>query len=659
MLRKFEFRRKPFLAFIHDLLMSGLALIAATWLRVGTFDHPAFDSLLTLGLPVFVSITAGCFLLFGMYRGIWSYASMNDLVAITKAASASILAFTLFMFLLNRLEDIPRSTPVISWFVLMALIGGPRFIYRLTRDRRIRTASWTRSGGGTPVLLVGAGNGAELFVRAVRNDPASTYDVIGAIDDKGSRVGRAIHGIPIIGTTKDLDSVLRMLERRKRRPSRIVLTKTAERLDGELVRQTLKCADAHGIGVFRLPQITSLTDSVHTSALHLRPIAIEDLLGRAQTNLDRAPIRELVQGERVAVTGAGGTIGREITRQIAALAPDRMLLIDHCEFNLYDLNLEIRARFSDVKTQLVLADVRDSEKIKRLFAEERPGLVFHAAALKHVPIVEDNPHEGVLTNVCGTRNVADAAREAAAKAMVLISTDKAVKPVNVMGASKRMAETYCQALDLDGAMGQAGGPATRFVTVRFGNVLGSTGSVIPLFQRQLAAGGPLTVTHPDVERFFMTIREAVELVLRATAQGVASEGRGEIHVLDMGKPVKIADLARELITLSGLRPDVDIKVEYIGLRPGEKLTEVLFDDDEDRVECGVDGIQVATPRPIDTAILRRTIEQLESAARAGQLATVVRLIETIVPTFRHEADGDLDESPRAAVTGASTMETAG
>ncbi len=629
--------------------MSAIALLLATWLRLGGMDNPAFDTALTIGWPIFAVISAACFLVSGMYRGIWSYASLIDLVAIAKSTFAAILVFTLFMFLLNRLEDIPRSVPIITWFVLLALIGGPRFLYRLVRDRRLSILLSSKADRGARVLLVGAGDGAELFVRAVRNDRKSTFIVNGAIDDKGTRVGRTIHGVPILGTLEDLDRVLESMERRNQRPMRIVLTKTDERLDAALVNRVLNSADAYGIAVFRLPQITSLTDSVNTEALKLRPIAIEDLVGRPKTNLDRGPIRELIAGSRIVVTGAGGTIGREIARQIAALGPARLLLLDNSEYNLYELDLEFAARFAGLNSRTVLADVRERQTIERLLAAERPDFVFHAAALKHVPIVEHNPHEGVLTNVCGTRNVADAAVLAGARAMVLISTDKAVQPANVMGASKRIAEAYCQGLDL--AAKAAGGlPATRFVVVRFGNVLGSTGSVVPLFQRQLEAGGPLTVTHPEIERFFMTVREAVELVLRASALGVAHDDRrGEIHVLDMGEPVKIAELARQIITLSGLRPDIDVKISFTGLRPGEKLSEMLFDEDEKRLASGVDGIQIAAPHIIDFAVLQRVIDQLDAAARAGQDETVFRLIKTVVPKFSHRPT-DFHEASKAGAT---------
>lgn len=640
---------KSTVAFVHDLVMSAIALLLATWLRLDTVDHPAFEAALGIGWLVFATITGTCFLISGMYRGIWSYASLNDLFAITKATAAAVLLFTLFMFLFNRLDDIPRSVPVIAWFVLMILIGGPRFLYRLMRDRRLTSLLRGRVGRGEPILLVGADDGAELFVRAVKNDRKSTYDLIGTVDDKGTRVGRAIHGVPILGSVEELDRILEKLDRKKRRPTRIVMSKAGERLDGALVRQVLNSADAYGIAVFRLPQITSLTDSVQSEALELRPIAIDDLIGRPRTDLDRAPIRDLIRGTRVVVTGAGGTIGREITRQIAALGPTRLLLLDNCEYNLYELELEIDARFPTASARVVLADVRDRETIRRLLTEEKPDFVFHAAALKHVPIVERNPQQGVLTNVCGTRNVADTTRAVGARAMVLISTDKAVEPTSVMGATKRIAEAYCQGLDMAAARSNSGVRQTRFVTVRFGNVLGSTGSVIPLFQRQLAAGGPLTVTHPDVERFFMTVREAVELVLRATALGVARDGgHGEICVLEMGQPVKIVDLARQMITLSGLRPDIDVTIAHTGLRPGEKLTEILFDDDEKRVQSGVDGIKLASPRAVDFLFLQRVIEQLEAAARSGQDETIIRLLGAIVPKFQHQRCGPVEATEQFA-----------
>lgn len=629
---------KSYFAFAHDIILAAIALPAATVLRLGGIDYEVLQAVATKGLPIFIGIIAVCYLASGMYKGIWSYSSMGDLVAITKANTAAILIFTLSMFLFNRLEDIPRSVPIITWFVLMALIGGPRFFYRLVRDHRLVSAIRGNPGVGTPVLLIGAGDGAELFIRAVRGDRSPAYDIVGTIDQKGSRVGRMIHGVPILGGLDELAGILEGLEWSRRRPRRIVLTSAPGRLDGPAVRRILGIADAQGIAVSRLPRITHLTGNLTADELELRPITLEDLLGRAPATLDRAPLRDLISGARIIVTGAGGSIGSELARQIAALNPARLVLLDNSEFHLYQIDQEIESRYPELNSEIVLRDVRDRTAVQRLFAAERPDLVFHAAALKHVPIVEINPHEGILTNVVGTRNVADAAMAVGVKAMVLISTDKAVKPSSVMGASKRIAEAYCQALDKAAAESPEDSTVmpTRFVTVRFGNVLGSNGSVIPLFQRQLAAGGPLTVTHPDIERYFMTIREAVELVMRATVLGLETgRTRGEIYVLDMGTPVKIATLAKELIRLAGLKPDVDVKIVYTGLRRGEKLHEELFSADEPSLPTEVAGILVGAPREIALAFLNRAIDELQDAALAADDATQHRVIETIVQDFRH------------------------
>ncbi|HRQ83340.1 MAG TPA: nucleoside-diphosphate sugar epimerase/dehydratase, partial [Azospirillaceae bacterium] len=371
----------------------------------------------------------------------------------------------------------------------------------------------------------------------------------------------------------------------------------------DAMRGLFERADALGLTLARLPSLTEFKSALNEGKIELRPIAIEDLLGRPQAALDRGAIADLVTGLPVLVTGAGGTIGAELTRQIAALAPSLLVLMDSGEFNLYSIEMEIRERFPGLSLQAEIGDVRDRDRVFRLMETVRPALVFHAAALKHVPLVEANPCEGALTNVVGTRNVADAARAVACRAMVLISTDKAIRPTSVMGACKRLAEIYCQALDLSPAP-QADAQPTRFMTVRFGNVLGSSGSVVPLFQRQLAAGGPLTVTHPDMRRYFMTVREAVELVLQASAHGVAhGEERGKVLVLDMGQPVKIVDLARQMIRLAGFRPDEDVKIHFTGLRPGEKLFEELLSADEAPSKTDAEGVFLAAPLalPLDAA----------------------------------------------------------
>jgi O-antigen biosynthesis protein WbqV len=406
------------------------------------------------------------------------------------------------------------------------------------------------------------------------------------------------------------------------------------------VQELLARAEAVQVPLVRVPVATDVR-ALDDDSFKPRPIAIEDLLGRPQTVLDRDRMREMIVGKRVLVTGAGGTIGSELARQIADYGPAQLTLLDHSEYALYSVDLEISERKPDLRRRSILADVRDRARVMAVMAEEVPELVFHAAALKHVPVVETHPVEGVLTNVVGTRNVAEACTAAGVSAMVLISTDKAVNPSSVMGATKRLAECACQWLNAESA--------TRYVTVRFGNVLGSTGSVVPLFQRQLAAGGPLTVTHPEVTRYFMTVREAVELVLEATVLGLEDEGQGErIYVLDMGEPVRITDLARQMIRLAGLRPDADVKITFTGLRPGEKLNEELFHTAETLAPTRYSGIQLAATRTVDAATLARGLGELEAAARARDPATSLALIARLVPEYSGVRPADLPVSAAAA-----------
>ncbi|HEX2135104.1 MAG TPA: nucleoside-diphosphate sugar epimerase/dehydratase, partial [Microvirga sp.] len=416
---------------------------------------------------------------------------------------------------------------------------------------------------------------------------------------------------------------------------RLIVTGAAERLDGAAKAELFERAHQFGLTLARLPRLTEFkkADDGDRHRIELQPIALEDLLGRPQVALDRRAIAELIRGRRVLITGAGGSIGSELTRQVAALAPAQLLLVEHNEFNLYRIDLELRELSPAPPAVPLLCDVRNRERVNQIFARHHPEVVFHAAAFKHVPLVEANPAEGLLTNTLGTRNIADAACAHRAVAMVLISTDKAVNPTSFMGASKRLAEYYCQALDL--AARPPGTAGTRFLTVRFGNVLGSSGSVVPLFQRQLAQGGPLTVTHPEIKRYFMTIPEAVGLILQASTYGLAhGEERGRILVLDMGEPIKIVDIAAQVIRLAGLEPERDIRIEFTGLRPGEKLYEELFDATETPVPTSAPGVLAAMPRPIEFGRLRSTLDRLEEAARRQDVAAMEVLFGDLIGGFR-------------------------
>ncbi len=643
----FPNNRRALLAFLHDVMMAGLSLVASLYLRIGDeiVDYqPRLTAIYILG---FTLVAAGVFLLTGLYRGIWRYASLPDLFNIARAVTLTVAVFLGVMFVLTRLEALPRSTLLIDWFVLIALLGAPRLAYRLFKDRGLDHILERARHRNVPVLLISTKDGADTFIREMMRDPGAVYRVVGVLADTPSRVGREIYRVPVLGTIDALERVVERLDRRGRRPQKLIIT--AQNFSGVQVRDLLERADALAIPLARLPRLTDFRRDLdgpervpgRVPGRVIEPIALEDLLGRPQAVLDRDGMARLIAGRRVLVTGAGGTIGAELARQIAACSPNRLVLLDNGEFALYAIDAELRERFPGLAQLPLLRDVRECRQVEEVVAAQRPEIVFHAAALKHLPMVEANPIEGVLTNVVGSRNVAEAARSFGVSLVVMISTDKAVNPTSVMGATKRLAEGFCQALDLYEARRRApSGPGTRYVTVRFGNVLGSTGSVVPLFARQLASGGPLTVTDPEVTRYFMTVREAVELVLQASALSPASEPtdtRGKIFVLDMGEPIKIIDLAQQMIRLAGLRLGRDIKIEFIGLRPGEKLHEELFHPAEPLVATANPAIRLAAPRTADYAMLVRSIDELEENARSRREERVLQILERLVPEYRRIA----------------------
>ena len=632
----FPNNRRALLAFVHDVLMAGLSLAASLYLRLGDEVVDYQPQLTATYIVGFTLIAAIVFLLTGLYRGIWRYASLPDLFNIVRAVTLTVAVFLPVMFVLTRLEALPRSTLLIDWFVLIALLGAPRLAYRLFKDRGLDHILERARHRSVPVLLISTKDGADTFIREMLRDPGAVYRVVGVLADTPSRVGREIYRVPVLGTIEALEEVVERLDRRGQRPQKLIIT--AQNFSGAQVRALLERADALAIPLARLPRLTDFRRDLDSPERIIEPIALEDLLGRSQAVLDRDGMARLISGRRVLVTGAGGTIGAELARQVASFSPSRLVLLDNGEFALYAIDAELREHFPGLVQLPLLRDVRERRQIDEVVATERPEIVFHAAALKHLPMVEANPLEGVLTNIVGSRNVAEAARACGAALVVMISTDKAVNPTSVMGATKRLAEGFGQALDLYEARRDSPyGHGTRYVTVRFGNVLGSTGSVVPLFARQLATGGPLTVTDPEADRFFMTVREAVELVLQATALSPAPEAadaRGKIFVLDMGEPVKIVDLADQMIRLAGLRLERDIKIEFIGLRPGEKLHEELFHPAEALVPTANPAIRLAAPRTADYAMLARAIDELEDNARSRREERVLQLLERLVPEYR-------------------------
>ncbi len=636
-----------------DGLLAAGAYVLAHWL-VGGGDSltPGVSPPWALPWAVAALLLAG--LPFRLSVQYWRFAGTQDLLAVAAAAIAAAAIFPIGLHEGGGALPGP-SFPVAHALALMVLLAAPRLAYRLTQEGRA-------GQGGAAILLIGAGDASDLFLRALAAERDPPFRVIGLVSTGTAQTGRRINGQPILGGLADLAAVLARLRDEGGLPSTLVVTDPA--LAGAALAQVMACAEQQGVRVANAPRLTSLDMARAPGApggLQLAPVAIEDLLNRPQVRPDREGMARLVQGRRVLVTGAGGTIGAELARQVAALGPQQLVLVDNGEFALWQIDMELGELSPVVPRHAVIADVRDEARIRRVFEQFRPELVFHAAALKHVPMVEANPAEGLLTNAAGTRNVADAARAAGAAAMVLISTDKAVNPTSVMGASKRLAEMYCQALDIqaradsrDQARAGAGG-GMRCITVRFGNVLGSTGSVVPLFQRQLARGGPLTVTHPDMQRYFMTVREAVGLVLQASVVGTLDASPallrdGGIFVLDMGEPVKISDLARNMIRLAGLRPDIDVAIRYTGLRPGEKLFEELFHGREPAVPIGHDGLLMATPRTADAAIVGRAIDEIAASARGGNIRLALALLGQQIPEFAHNVDPAVDHSTGAVRT---------
>lgn len=617
---------------LHDVVMAAVSLPLALWLRYWLADLPWQAPNTIEAALLFAGVAAVVFRYAGLYRGIWHFASLRDMLAIFRGVVLALLVFTALLFFVTRLEAIPRSTLVLQFFLLFGLLAGPRILYRSWKDGSLLEGFARFDPNRIPVLLAGSGAAAEVFIREMERNRKAGYRVVGLLDEKATRQGRDLRGIRVLGGVEELTAVIGELPERDQ-PRRIVVAD--DRLVGSTIRHLVEAAAQLNIPVSRLPRLTEFRAEDGVSQ-QLRPVDVEDLLGRPQRALDRAAVARLIGGRRVLVTGAGGTIGSELVRQVAGLEPAQIVLFEQSEHALYQIDMEMAERFPGVPRVALLGDVRNAQSVDDAFGQYRPEIVLHAAAYKHVPLVESNAGEGVLTNVLGTRAVADACLRHDIAVMVMISTDKAVNPTNVMGATKRLAEMVCQSRDI----GAAAGGGTRFVTVRFGNVLGSSGSVVPLFQRQLAQGGPLTVTHPEVTRFFMTTREAVELILQAAAlQAEILQAAGKIFVLDMGEPIRIQDLARQMIRLAGLQPDKDVQIRFTGLRPGEKLYEEVLHRDETLVPTPQDGVLLAAPRTVGRAELDAALDRLTAAARAPETAALLAQIQALVPEFAHAPNG--------------------
>ena len=549
--------RRRLWVFCIDLFLIGAAFTSSFLLRFDFHMPIDIQPLFWQGLLVVLVIKPLVFIMSGLYRSLWRYASLQDGIEIVKVVTASTLIAGFVLMYLRHFAPYPRSIFILDWFLLLALIAASRLVWRVYREAVIIPG---RLKTGFNTLIVGAGDAGSMLLKEIRRHDNSNFHVIGFVDDDCQKIGMRLHGLRVLGAINQL----RELIAEHAIEDVIIAVPSA---DHRLIREIVKACENSKVRFKTLPGINDIIEG-KISISQIKDVEIADLLGRAPIVLDESAIRSYLADKRVLVTGAAGSIGSEICRQVARFKPTKLLLLDSAETPLYQIEKELVETFPDLRLAPVLADIRLGNRMDFVFETFMPEVVFHAAAYKHVPMMEYNPVEAVTNNIFGTRTLAEKAHHFGVKNFVMVSTDKAVNPTNVMGASKRAAEIFVQGLSHHSK--------TNFTTVRFGNVLGSNGSVIPLFMEQIKKGGPLTVTHPDVIRYFMTIPEAAQLVLQA---GCVGSG-GEIFVLDMGEPVRIVDLAEELILLSGMTPHKDIEIVFTGLRPGEKLYEELLIEGE-------------------------------------------------------------------------------
>jgi FlaA1/EpsC-like NDP-sugar epimerase len=608
------------LAFLFDALIAALSFWFALGLRFSTLNINSYPTV-HLGKFFILSeiILLMSFLLNGLYRGVWRFSSTHDLVRVIKASSIGVVISLVACFQLNRLDGVPRSMFFIQFLLLVVGLGGGRFLYRFLKDR---TAMKDMLGGGDEevkkVLIVGAGRAGEKLVRDINSTPALKLKVVGFVDDDKYKKNAVIHNIKIFGGTEMIPKIATDYGVDK-------IFIAIPSATGDEVKQIVKFCKETNAEIKILPKMDQLLSAQVEISL-LRNLKIEDLLGREQVQLDTAHLDAMLNDKIILVTGAGGSIGSELCFQIAKFQPRLIVMADACELFMYELEMRFKATHPDIAFYPKMIDVRNTAKVNDLFEMYKPQIVFHAAAYKHVPMMEYNPAEAIETNVLGTKIIAEASLRHQAEKFIMISTDKAVNPTNVMGASKRIAEMVVT--DISKKSQKING-STKFISVRFGNVLGSNGSVIPLFTRQIEERRDVTVTHPDIIRYFMSIPEACQLVLQAGSMGAG----GEIFVLDMGEPVKIVDLAREMIRLAGLELDRDIKIVFTGLRPGEKLFEELFSDKESYEFTHHGKIRKALFRKLDETF-QINLDRLLSL-QSAEPDTVVYLIKELVPEFTH------------------------
>jgi O-antigen biosynthesis protein WbqV len=639
---------------VHDLLATALAIVLTFAIR---FDEPLLSERLRqvpAFLPPFLAYAALVYWWFALYQSRWRFASLPDLANIFKAAGVLALSLLVVDYLLvsPRIYGgyvFGKIAIGLYWLLQMALLGGPRLAYRYLQSTRSRRS--VEREGTAPTLLLGRGSDVEIVLRAIEAGTVRRLRPVGILSHRDADQGQTIRGVPVLGAFADLEQAIGDFAERGVPVRRLLATPSALQPEAE---PDALIARARRLGL-PLVRLSSLGEGLHDA--EIAPLEIEDLLLRPTVETDRARLHNFVRGKRVMVTGGGGSIGSEICARAVAFGASDLLVLEHSEPALHEALESPSLLSGDARVEGVIADVRDRDRVRAVATGFRPDVIFHAAALKHVPYLEKDWAEGVRTNVLGSVNVADAGIAAGARAVVLISTDKAIEPVSVLGATKRFAEMYAQALDAE----RAGDPdATRLIAVRFGNVLGSAGSVVPKFKAQIARGGPVTVTHPDMVRYFMTVREAADLVLTA-ASHADGEGRGPgqgrgpgevrhpqearrntderaaVYVLAMGQPVRIRDLAERMIRLAGFEPGEDIAVAITGPRPGERLHEILFAREEGMAETGIAGVMAAKPAGADRARIERWLERLGAALAADDRAGAERVFAEAIPDFRKRA----------------------
>jgi len=646
MMRLSNLTLRNLLIAVHDALATTLAVFASFYLR---FEGDAFFERLPLMLrilPYFVAFSVVVSYVFNLTTTKWRFISLPDALNIVRVATVLTLALLVMDYIFvapiisGALPAVNLQTPfflgkitiILYWFLEIFFLSALRFAYRYFRYSRTRYHA--RSEGASPALLIGRAADAEVLLRGIESGAVKHLWPVGVLSPSPADRGQSIRNIPVQGGIEDFEDVIADFARRNKPIARLVMTPSAFEPDAR-PESVLMRARRLGLIVSRLPSLES------GETPRLTNVAVEDLLLRPSGIIDYARLERLVKSKAVIVTGGGGSIGSEICERVATFGAARLLVIENSEPALYSVIEGLAARRTDAVIEGRIADIRDRERILRLMSEFKPDIVFHAAALKHVPILERDWSEGVKTNIFGSINVADAALAAGAEAMVMISTDKAIEPVSMLGLTKRFAEMYCQALDHDLASKPGSKPRMRLISVRFGNVLASNGSVVPKFKAQIEAGGPVTVTHPDMVRYFMTIREACDLVITAATHALAPQRPDvSVYVLNMGQPVKIVDLAERMIRLSGLQPGHDIEIVFTGMRPGERLNEILFATQEPTVDIGVAGIMAAKPNEPAMQTLRKWIAALEQAITRDDRASIRAVLKDAIPEF---GSSDLSE----------------